>query len=207
MSNDLTQDELLFIRKCYKKYQMDWMMTHGLSLNDVFDVLKEGYEQGCTDGEIDGASNCGDDFDYLIRYFEERGFGGQIFVCESEFASCEYQDREYMEYLLSKEEFDQYCRFCVSDPLPPKKTSRFIRLNFFWDDGDDLQQFVVSIPESISNDEIADIIKKEHDYLDAIDKTELYGGNGRNPETLMNYLCEKYAWDRKDIVFDIDMNL
>ena len=100
--------EMEFKRRCYELYQLDWMMTHGYSLQDAFNVLREGYVEGCAEGDIDGGTGCDDDFDYMEEYFEEQGFNGSIFACEEEFYDCEYQDVEYMEYLLPTEMLMQY---------------------------------------------------------------------------------------------------
>lgn len=32
------------------------------------------------------------------------------------------------------------------------------------------------------------------------------GINGRNPVTLLDYICEKYGWSWSDFEFDIDLN-
>ena len=100
--------EMKFKRRCYELYQLDWMMTHGYSLQDAFNILREGYAEGCAEGEIDGGTGCDDDFDYMEEYFEEQGFNGCIFVCEEEFYDCEYQDVGYMEYLLPTDMLKQY---------------------------------------------------------------------------------------------------
>ena len=100
--------EMEFKRRCYELYQLDWMMTHGYSLQDAFNVLREGYAEGCASEDIDGRTGCDDDFDYMETYFEEQGFNGQMFVCEEEFYDCEYLDIEYMEYLLPKDMLMQY---------------------------------------------------------------------------------------------------
>lgn len=100
--------EMEFKRRCYELYQLDWMKTHGYSLQDAFDMLREGYAEGCASGNIDGGTGCDDDFDAMEEYFEEQGFDGEIFVCENEFYDCEYQDVGYMEYLLPKDMLMQY---------------------------------------------------------------------------------------------------
>lgn len=46
------------------------------------------------------------DWDTYIPTFDdwlfEQGYGGEIYVCFNEFLDCEYQDVEYMEFLLCK---------------------------------------------------------------------------------------------------------
>lgn len=104
----LYKTEEAFKRRCYEMYQLDWLITHGYSIQDVFNVLREGYKDGCEDGEIDGSTWCDEDFNYLERYFEDRGLYGEIFVSEDEFYNSEYQDKDYMEYLLPDDMYNQY---------------------------------------------------------------------------------------------------
>lgn len=98
--------EIEFKRRCYELYQLDWMRTHGYSLQDAFNILREGYAEGCASENI---------FDAIKEYFEEQGFDGEIFVCENEFYDCEYQDVGYMEYLLPKDMLIQYRSYTISN--------------------------------------------------------------------------------------------
>ena len=82
-----------------------------------------------------------------------------------------------------------------------------LRINFFWDDGDDMQEFALTIPSNVCEIEVVDILEKEHDYLCTEDEEDIYGVQGRNPETLLDYVCEKYGWSYKTFEFDIDINL
>ena len=79
-------------------------------------------------------------------------------------------------------------------------------INFFWDDGDDIWEFRIIVPENVSEIEVAETLKKEHEYLDMEDEEDIYGVNGRNPVTLLDYICEKYGWSWSDFEFDIDLN-
>ena len=62
-----------------------------------------------------------------------------------------------------------------------------LRINFFWDDGDDMETFELTVPSNVSNAEILDVLKKEHEYLCEEDEEDVYGKTGRTPETLLNY--------------------
>lgn len=42
----------------------------------------------------------------LEDWDEERGFAGESFACIGEFESSEFEDRDYMEYLLSDPDFE-----------------------------------------------------------------------------------------------------
>lgn len=103
--------ETEFKKRCYELYQLDWMKTHGYSLQDVFNVLRKGYTESCAYGIIDGGTSCDDDFDTIEEYFHEQGFKGEIFVCEAEFYDYEYQDDNYMKYLLPENMLKQYLAY------------------------------------------------------------------------------------------------
>lgn len=82
-----------------------------------------------------------------------------------------------------------------------------LRINFFWDDGDDMEIFELTVPSNVSNAEILDALKKEHEYLCKEDEEDVYGKTGRTPETLLNYICDKYyGWSWRDFQYDIDVN-
>lgn len=91
-------------KKAYEKYQMNWMMSHGYSLYDVFDIIKEAIDENNrydTDDDV---------FSYIRNYFDDQGFGGELFVCFEEFMNNEYKDIEFIYDLLSKEEFFEYLK-------------------------------------------------------------------------------------------------
>lgn len=81
-----------------------------------------------------------------------------------------------------------------------------LRINFFWDDCDDIWEFVLTVPENVTELEVSEILIKEHNYLNMEDDEDLYGIQGRNPVTLLDYICEKYGWNWADFEFDIDLN-
>lgn len=81
-----------------------------------------------------------------------------------------------------------------------------LRINFFWDDGDDMWEFILKVPNNVTVDEVKENLTKTHEYLDMGDDTDLYGTSGRNPVTLLDYMCEKHGWSWEDFSFDIDMN-
>jgi hypothetical protein len=81
-----------------------------------------------------------------------------------------------------------------------------IRLNFFWDDGNDMREFKITVPGNITEGKITEILLKEHKYLSVDDKEDFYGIQGRDPETLVDYVCEKYNWQWQEFEYDIDLN-
>lgn len=101
-----------FEDRCYKLYQLEWMISHGKSLDDLYKVMLE-YEQDMFDSEDfgDGEYGHGHEFDAddLERaalqardvFLFERGFGnGEIYVSEDEFLRTDYLDSDYMKFLF-----------------------------------------------------------------------------------------------------------
>lgn len=81
-----------------------------------------------------------------------------------------------------------------------------MRINFFWDDEDDIWEFTLTVPDDINVIRVEEVLSKAHQYLDTEDKTDLYGTNGRNPVTLVDYVCREYGWSWVEFTFDIDMS-
>lgn len=53
-----------------------------------------------------------------------------------------------------------------------------MRINFFWDDGDDVWEFRIIVPENVTEDEVKAALFKSHEILDngGVDENdELYG--------------------------------
>ena len=92
-----------FADQMYKAYQLDWMMSQGIGLSDLKNVIMEAMEEvvedGCGTIGPDGLKGI---FEDAVEIFEDSlGFGcGGIYVCRDEFAGEEFQDRDYAERLL-----------------------------------------------------------------------------------------------------------
>lgn len=82
----------------YEKYKLDWMLSHGYTLKDLVSELSYYIEESNED--------CATVFDV---WESDYGFNGEIWVCYEEFLDNEYQDKEYMQTILSDTEFKQYC--------------------------------------------------------------------------------------------------
>lgn len=81
-----------------------------------------------------------------------------------------------------------------------------LRINFFWDDGDDMKEFVLTVPDNVNIEEIEGVLFKTHNYLCMEDETDIYGTMGRSPETLLEYMCQNQGWSWEEFGFDIDLN-
>jgi len=101
-----------FEDRCYKLYQLEWMMSHGKSLDDLYKVMLE-YEQDMFDPEDFGDGEYGNGHEFDADDLEraalqardillfERGFGnGEIYVSKDEFLGAEYLDQGYMKWLF-----------------------------------------------------------------------------------------------------------
>lgn len=81
-----------------------------------------------------------------------------------------------------------------------------LKINFFWDNKIDMREFSIYVPNKTTIEEVSEALKKIHKYLDTEDKTGTYKNNGRNPETLITYVCEEYGWRWEKMKFDIDLD-
>lgn len=91
-----------FEQRCYDAYKLDWMISHGYTLRDYLNALIYEDEEASAEG-IYPEGDTRDIYEYLDSSFEyETGFpGGTIWVCKDEFLGAEFQDKDYMEHLIS----------------------------------------------------------------------------------------------------------
>lgn len=82
-----------------------------------------------------------------------------------------------------------------------------MRLNFFWDDGDDIWEFKITVPENVTPLMVSEKLTETHNFLDMEDNEDIYGTQGRSPVTLLDYICDNNdGWSWSDFDFDIDLN-
>ena len=81
--------------EAYRRYQLDWLIQQGYSIEDVFNAAAEDVED-----PINGSD--------LYEAFEEQGLKGSLYVCFDEFCGAEFADAKYMYHLLSGEDADLY---------------------------------------------------------------------------------------------------
>ena len=106
----ITEDESKkekFEEKYYRAYQLDWMLSHGFSLQDVYSgivgLMAENLDENPEEIPINGgdiwlhAEKAKDAFLYEV------GFpGGSIFACRNEFLHTEFLDPDYMKHLFDQ---------------------------------------------------------------------------------------------------------
>lgn len=86
-------------RKTYDRYRLDWMTSHGITLEVINKAVSEFINTRIEDPE------CKMSFS---EYIEERGFDGMIWACFEEFLECEYRDASYVKTLLSEVDYAIY---------------------------------------------------------------------------------------------------
>ena len=95
-----------FKTKCYEAYKLDWMISHGWGLSDLFEIISdlaaEDVEEEPLNGATDAVSVKALAESARERFWTESGFGcGSLYVCREEFLGAEFLDREYMDHLFS----------------------------------------------------------------------------------------------------------
>lgn len=85
----------------YEKYQLQWMTAHGFSASRlVLSVLRYMLE---TTSDLDVNP------EHVMSGWEaDSGFQGELWACKDEFLQSEYEDRSYMENLLTERELALY---------------------------------------------------------------------------------------------------
>ncbi len=97
----------MFEQKCYEAYQLDWMVSHGHSLNDLYQIMVGNMGEQIDEEPAEAIPEDSNSLWNLAEYAKEeflfsQGFGnGGVFVCKEEFLGAEFQDRAYMEHLIS----------------------------------------------------------------------------------------------------------
>ena len=87
-----------------------------------------------------------------------------------------------------------------------------MRINFIRDlcDGEnDVWDCIIIVPDDVTIEKIKEELVKAHQYLDNEEANneddEWYSQDGRVPETLVQYVCEKHNWAYEEIKYDIDV--
>ena len=106
--NQFKEDEY-YIKKLYGAYQLDWMMSHGYSLQDLMKELNnvsDYHDEHIHDGYTGDGMPTGEffvDVDGIFHDWEyDRGFGSEIWVCYDEFCGAELQDNAYIQGLVDR---------------------------------------------------------------------------------------------------------
>ena len=85
----------------YEKYKLDWMLSHGYTFADLMkelDIMQE-------ESPDNTVSQLFDDWEYGF------GFASEVWACYDEFIGHEFLDKAYMRKLLTKSEWNDYCKY------------------------------------------------------------------------------------------------
>lgn len=103
-----------FEEKCYKAYQLQWMISHGADLSEFLEMITgTACETMAMDHDYSVISSEKELKDLMVksrRDFDDIGFSGSLFVCKNEFLQAEYLDPYYMMDLLSQMPSGTYCK-------------------------------------------------------------------------------------------------
>ena len=81
---------------CYSLYQMDWLLSHGVTLDDALLSLINHTQAGAEDEMPEIVLN------------DWTGPKGMIYASFWEFTDSEYQDKNYMRHLLNDADYVMY---------------------------------------------------------------------------------------------------
>ena len=85
----------------YQRYQLDWMMKHNHSIDEIIGRLEELRSE-------DMEAQMMPLPDLYGEWLQEDAFGGECFACFGEFLENEYLNENYMFSLLTTTEFHLY---------------------------------------------------------------------------------------------------
>lgn len=86
-------------REAYRRYQLDWMMRQGYSVEDLAGHIVAQVK------EMDLEEILEDNGEIFSQWEGDVGFNGSLYVCFDEFLGAEYRDPDYMKHLLPEELF------------------------------------------------------------------------------------------------------
>ena len=81
-----------------------------------------------------------------------------------------------------------------------------IRLLFAWDDVDEMESYTITVPDQVTLSDVQDKLYENHEFLCKNDEKDIYGIEGRNPDTLLRYTCKKEGWTYEEFSYDLDLN-
>lgn len=94
-----------FEQECYAAYQLEWLLSHGFSLEETMNAIMEVVTDYLEDPENEfpedpfEVNNC--IYKCYQQFVNEVGFHGEFFACKDEFLDSEFQDPAYMQTLIS----------------------------------------------------------------------------------------------------------
>lgn len=74
------------------------------------------------------------------------------------------------------------------------------------DDVDEMESYTIIVPDQVTLSDVEDKLYENHKFLCENDEEDRYGIEGRNPNTLLRYTCEKEGWTYNELSYDLDLN-
>lgn len=97
--------------RAYRKYQLDWMMSHGHSARELFKYVfchhVDGIDPDGGDYESQDVLQLNPD-DLFDAWEADAGFDGELWASGEEFLQAEFLDEAYMNSILSADEYAEY---------------------------------------------------------------------------------------------------
>lgn len=92
--------------KYYRAYQLDWMLSHGWSLQDAYELVVGLMAENVDENPAEAPTTGGDIWLHAEKakdaFLYDAGFGsGSMFACMDEFLGVEFRDKDYMEHLFA----------------------------------------------------------------------------------------------------------
>lgn len=100
-------------RRLYDLYKLDWMSSHGYSIDDILERVGEELFNNARDFDAPFEPT----FKESVANWEyDRGFDGSLYACFNEFLDCEYRDRAYIISLAGRDfRRDELIRIYLDD--------------------------------------------------------------------------------------------
>lgn len=89
-------------KEAYRRYQLDWMASHGRSAKELADWIVATAKDMDPEDIMMDAGEIYDDWE------SDAGFGGSLWACYGEFLGAEYRDPDYMRHLLPDDLYDRW---------------------------------------------------------------------------------------------------
>lgn len=93
-----------FQREVYRRYQLDWMLNHGMSVAEVGEGVAEEVFDMCQDEQQEATPS------WVFKQWMRNFRSGEIFADFDDFLKNEYMDKVYVKKLLPAKIFSQYLK-------------------------------------------------------------------------------------------------
>ena len=97
-------------------------------------------------------------------------------------------------------------------PDAGRTVSYHVKLAFSWDEGPDVREFVLEVPEGVTPEEVSEALETANqelwaggDEADGEDGNICYGELEASPQTLVDYLCGKQGWQGRLVEYEIEL--